>query len=127
MNSPKSLSNVNFNDNLSFVSKVEFGINSFRAGSEEKTYILEGDKVITEMDKDHLLNGLAKLNIGEWREEYAPKSFDIAIRDTFSWYLNIYFSNGAKPVKIDGCNNYPYNFAKLLELFDIQLFSIERF
>ena len=138
------LNDANFNDNLPFVSKVEFGVNSFRKGSEGKTYTIDGDEVITkvdresysmplkefdhddvEMDKDTPITGLAALNIGEWRREYAPTRFDVAIRDGFSWYLNLYFSNGAKPVKIDGCNSYPYNFAKLLELFDYKQFTIE--
>ena len=133
-----------FNANLPYIFKVEFSITSFFAGFEDKTYLIDGDKVTTtvnrafyttptepseyedeEMDKDTLIEGLAELNIGEWRKEYDPKRFDIRICDGTSWYLNIYFTNGIRPVKIDGCNDYPYNFARLLELFDIQLFSME--
>ena len=133
-----------FNANLPHVCRVEFSINGYFTGYEEKTYIIDDDTVTTEvsracytkpadaldcddaeMDKDTLIEGLADLYIGEWRREYDPKRFDIAVCDGFTWYLNIYFSNGARPVKIDGCNDYPYNFSRLLELFDIQLFSME--
>ena len=130
--------------NLPFIFKVEFCINAFSIGCEEKTYFVDGDKVTTtvnrtsykmspehteyedeEIDKDTLISGLADLHIGEWRSEYAPLHFNFSISDGVSWNLNIYFSNGHRPVKIDGCNAYPYNFERLLELFDIQLFSTE--
>ena len=133
-----------FNATLPYIFKVEFSITSFFAGFEDKTYLIDGDKVTTtvsrasytmptepleyedeEMDKDTLIEGLADLHIGEWRREYDPKRFDIALCDGTSWYLNIYFTNGIRPVKIDGCNDYPYNFARLLELFNIQLFSMD--
>ena len=132
------------NASLPHIFKVEFSINGYSTGYEEKTYFIDGDKVTTttdrayyntppepldfedeEMDKDTLIEGLADLHIGEWRTEYDPSRFDIAICDGVSWYLNIYFSNGHRPVKIDGCNAYPYNFERLLELFDIQLFSMD--
>ena len=132
------------NASLPSIFKVEFCINGYSVGCEEKTYFVEGDKVTTtvnrtsykiptelpvyedeEIDKDTLIEGLAKLYIGEWRREYEPKRFDFAICDGTTWNLNIYFSNGHRPVKIDGCNNYPYNFARLLELFKIKLFSSE--
>ena len=133
-----------FNANLPSVCRVEFNISGYATGFEERTYVIAGEKVITtansecytkppepseyedeEMDKETLLDGLADLHIGEWRREYDPKHFDFAICDGVSWYLNIYFSNGQRPVKIDGCNSYPYNFERLLELFNIQLFSAE--
>ena len=133
-----------FNAKLPHLCRVEFNICGYFAGYEEKTYIIEDDKVDTkirrasfrmpldpsdfedaEMDKETLLEGLADLHIGEWRREYDPKRFDIAVCDGYSWYLNLYFTDGHRPVKIDGCNDYPYNFSDLLELFDIQLFSIE--
>lgn len=130
-----------FNANLSYVSLVEFNINSFHAGYEGKTYTIENGELTIEregtippdpydfrdeeMDKDTLLAGLADLHIGEWRREYAPKRFDIAVRDSFTWNLNFYFSNGARPVKISGYNSSPYNFEQLLELLNIDLFNME--
>ena len=130
-----------FNANLPYVCRVEFEIHGYLSGCEERTYVIEDGKVITkaymhiptipseeqfcDLDKDTLINGLADLHIGEWRREYDPMRFDIAIDDGFTWYLNIYFSNGARPVKIDGCNNYPYNFAELLELFQIELATMD--
>ena len=136
-----------FNANLPYICRVEFNVNGYFRGYEERTYVIKDDEVITfadtcsstmppaepfdddeeEMDKETLFDGLARLHIGEWRREYAPTRFDIAIRYSFSWNLNIYFSNGAKPVKIDGHNNYPYNFEQLLELFNVELFTIDDF
>lgn len=144
MITPNIFSNTHFNDNLLFVSKVRFNIGTFHEGCEEKIYTIRGDDVITkvdrefylmpvedfnfdnaEMDKDTLLNGLVELNIGEWNREYPLPSIDIAIRDAFSWSLDIYFSNGARPVQSHGSNNYPSNFAKLLELFNIRLVTMD--
>ena len=133
-----------FNANLPHVCRVEFGINAYFEGYEEKTYIIEDDRVAVtvervsyntpsdsieyedeEMDKDTLIEGLADLHIGEWRREYDTRNIDIRICDGTQWDLKFYFSNGSRPIKIYGSNMYPYNFSRLLELFDIQLFSIE--
>ena len=135
-----------FNAKLPHVCRVEFEINGYSTGYEERTYVIDDDKVTTtanrtsytnpadnlskdledeEIDKDTLVGGLSDLYIGEWRREYDPKRFDIAVCDGVSWYLHLYFTDGHRPVKIHGCNDYPYNFERLLELFDIQLFSME--
>ncbi|MGN8679331.1 hypothetical protein ACTNEA_11420 [Oscillospiraceae bacterium HCP3S3_F4] len=36
------------------------------------------------------------------------------------WELEIFFSDGHKPMKICGSNSYPYNFNKFLELLGIE-------
>lgn len=126
--------------NLPFLSKVEFGISGYFTGSEDVTYIIEGDTVTTdvkrfdynnppkeepiaeeEMDKETLIDGLARLHIGEWRRKYD----DSMVCDGTQWDLKLYFSNGKKPIKIYGSNLYPYNFNRLLELFDIRYFSTD--
>ena len=133
-----------FNANLPDLFKVEFSINGYGYGYEDKTYTIDGDNVITtvdrasykmppelpeyddeEIDKDTLISGLAELHIGEWRREYDTRNIDIRICDGTQWDLKLYFSNGTRPVKIYGSNMYPYNFPQLLELFDIKLFTAE--
>ena len=79
-----------------------------------------GDFEIDEMDKDYLLEALKDLHIGEWRRHYNTRRFGYMVCDGTQWHLEIYFSNGYKPVKIYGDNAYPYNFDRLLELFEIE-------
>jgi len=130
---------MDFDNNIPFIHKVEFCIGGYFNGYETKTYTIDGDKVhtdvehslilkpsnigdyeIEEIDKDYLLNALKDLHIGEWRKNYSTKRFGYLVCDGTQWHLEIYFSNGHKPVKIYGDNAYPYNFDKVLELFEIE-------
>ena len=132
-----------FNANLPYICKIEFSIGGFFSGFETKTYTINGDKVSTnissmkyppelseddddeQMDKETLLDGLADLHIGEWRRRYDPSRWGYMVCDGTQWHFYIYFSNGKRPVKIEGSNDYPYNFNSLLELFDIESFWTE--
>ena len=127
-----------FNANIPFISKVEFSIGGFFGGFETRTYTIEGDNIymddehslifkpsnledveIEEMDKDSFLKGLADLHIGEWRRNYDSSRWGDTVLDGTQWHLYIYYSNGRRPVKIEGSNDYPYNFDKLQELLGI--------
>ena len=129
---------MEFDANIPFINKVEFCIGGYFGGYETRTYTIDGDKVhtdiehslilkpsnlgdyeIEEMDKDYLFESLKKLHIGGWRRNYNTKRFGYLVCDGTQWHLEIYFSNGAKPVKIYGDNAYPYNFDKVLELFEV--------
>ena len=127
-----------FNANIPFISKVEFCIGGFFDGFETRTYTIDGDNIhmdvehslilkpsnlgdfeVEKMDKDSFFEGIAELHIGEWRKNYNPKRWGYYVLDGTQWHLHIYYSNGSKPVKIHGDNDYPYNFDKLQELFGI--------
>ena len=127
-----------FNANIPFISKVEFCIGGFFGGFETRTYTIEGDNIymddehslifkpsdlgdveIEEMDKDSFLKGLADLHIGEWRRNYDSSRWGDTVLDGTQWHLYIYYSNGRRPVKIEGSNDYPYNFDKLQKLLGI--------
>lgn len=127
-----------FNANIPFISKVEFSIGGFFGGFETRTYTIEGDNIymddehslifkpsdlgdveIEEMDKDSFLKGLADLHIGEWRRNYDSSRWGDTVLDGTQWHLYIYYSNGRRSVKIEGSNDYPYNFDKLQELLGI--------
>ena len=129
-----------FDKNIPFVNKVEFCIGGYFNGYETRTYtfdekgihthiehslILEpsniGEAEIEEIDKDYFLEALKDLHIGEWRRRYNTYRFGYAICDGTQWSLKLYFSNGGRPVKIYGDNAYPYNFDRVLELFEIEL------
>lgn len=71
------------------------------------------------MEKDEFLEGLRGLHIGEWRRNYDTRRFGYEVLDGTQWELEIFFSDGHKPVKKYGSNSYPYNFNKFLELLDI--------
>ena len=122
---------MEFDENIPFINKIEFCIGGYFDGYET----IDGDKVhtnvehslilkpsniddfeIEEMDKDYLFEALKDLHIGEWRRNYTTSRFC----DGTQWDLKICFSNGHKPVKIYGDNAYPYNFDRLLELFEIE-------
>lgn len=130
---------MEFDENVPFINKVEFCIGGYFNGYETRTYTIDGDKVhtniehslilkpsnigdfeIEEMDKDYLLEALKDLHIGEWRRNYNTRRFGYMVCDGTQWHLEIYFSNGHKPVKIYGDNAYPYNFDRVLELFEIE-------
>ena len=127
-----------FNANIPYINKVGFSIGGYFAGYETRTYTINGDSIhmdvehslilkpsnlgdveIEELDKDFFLKGIAELHIGEWRKNYSPKRWGYEVLDGTQWHLYIYYSNGSKAVKIHGDNDYPYNFDKLQELFDI--------
>ncbi len=72
------------------------------------------------MDKDYLFEMLQRLHIGGWRKNYNTRRFGYMVYDGTQWHLEFYFSNNHKPVKIYGDNAYPYNFDRVLELFEIE-------
>lgn len=125
---------------LAHICKVEFSIGGFFDGFTTRTYTIDGDQLhmdvehslmlnppdsdegeIEEMDKEYFLNALAGLHLGEWRKNYDPSRFGYTVLDGTQWHLYLEFDNGHKPVKFAGSNSYPYNFNRLLELFDMQL------
>ena len=127
-----------FNANIPFISKVEFSIGGFFDGFETRTYTIEGDNIyiddehslifkpsdlgdveIEKMNKDSFLEGLADLHIGEWCSNYDSSRWGDTVLDGTQWHLYIYYSNGRRPVKIEGSNDYPYNFDKLQKLLGI--------
>ena len=130
---------IEFNENIQYINKVEFCIGGYFGGYETKTYAIDGNKVhthiehslilepsnigdfeIEEIDKDYLFEMLQRLHIGGWRKNYNTRRFGYMVCDGTQWHLKIYFSNGHKPIKIYGDNAYPYNFNQLLELFKVE-------
>ena len=128
-----------FDENIPFISKIEFFIGGHFGGYETRTYTIDGDKVktyvehslipkpsnfddseIEPLDKEEFLEALKDLHIGEWRKRYDCRKFGCFIMDGTQWHLEIYFSNGHRPVKIYGDNAYPYNFDYALDLFGIE-------
>ncbi len=127
---------MEFDYNIPYISKVEFCIGGYHNGYKTQTYTIDGDEIQTniehplilnqsetgedepeEMTKEYFLYSLEELHIGEWRKKYDTKRFGYTVCDGTQWHLEIYFSNGHKPVKICGDNAYPYNFDRLLSLF----------
>ena len=127
------------NANIPFVCKVEFSIGGYFGGFETRTYTIDGESVKAEydhtlmqppsyfyepveddeLDKESFLEGLADLHLGEWRKNYDPSRFGYSVLDGTQWHLYLYFSNGHKPLKIHGSNDYPYNFDRLLDHLNI--------
>ncbi len=131
---------MDFDRNIPYINKIEFSIGGFFSGRRTRTYTIDGEEVhmdfedilflkpsdtadekIEEIDKQELFEMIQDLHIGEWRKKYDTYRFHIAVMDGTQWELKIYFSNGHKPVRIYGDNAYPYNFNRLLELFEIEM------
>ena len=128
-----------FEDNIPYIKKVVFRIGGYFTGYTTKTYTIEDDKVHVdvehsliydgpdsdndkncEWEKEEFLDQLDALCIGEWRRKYDTKRFGWVVMDGTQWGLEIYYSNGHRAVKINGNNAYPYNFDRVLELFEME-------
>ena len=130
---------MNISTSIPYINKIEFSIGGFFGGYETKSYTIDEDKVrvdvehslilkpsnlgdteLEEIDREYFLECFRDLHIGEWRKNYTPRRFGFEVLDGTQWHLYVYFSNGHKPLKIEGSNDYPYNFDKLTELFNIE-------
>lgn len=132
-----------FEESIPAICKVVFSIGGFFGGYETRTYtldeqlhmdvehsiILKPSNLLVEPDypisKDEFLEGIRELHIGEWRTKYDLHRFGYMVCDGTQWELEIYFSDGHKPVKIYGDNAYPYNFREFQELLGIEPFDDE--
>ena len=125
---------IDFNNNIPHIRKVVFSIGGFFGGYETKTFTVDGDKVhvkaehtfkpdvvnVEEVDTKAFFEELKDLHIGEWRRVYDTYRFGVAFLDGTQWHLEIYFSNGRRAAKFHGSNAYPYNFDRLLDVFEIE-------
>lgn len=125
---------IDFNNNIPYIRKVVFSIGGFFGGYETKTFTVDGDKIrvdvehtlkpdvsndAQDLDANTFIEELKDLHIGEWRRVYDTHRFGIAIMDGTQWELEIYFSNGRRAAKFYGSNACPYNFDRLLDLFEV--------
>lgn len=127
-----------FEEHIPAICKVVFIIGGFFSGHEthtitlddkhlyvdvEHSFIPKPSNFIVEPDypvgKDEFLDGIRGIHIGEWRSNYDLRRFGYDFLDGTQWELEIFFSDGHKPVKKYGSNSYPYNFNKFLELLGI--------
>ena len=126
---------MDFNNDIPHIRKVVFSIGGFFGGYETKTFTVEEDKVhvktehtlkpdvsndTKDLDTNAFFEELKDLHIGEWRRVYDTYRFGVAVMDGTQWELEIYFSNGRRAAKFHGSNAYPYNFARFLDLFEIE-------
>lgn len=125
---------IDFNNDIPHIRKVVFSVGGFFGGYEIKTFTVSGDKVSVTVEDTlnpvavdtegintaAFFEGLKDLHIGEWRRVYDTFRFGVAVMDGTQWELEIYFSNGRRAVKFCGDNAYPYNFDRLLELFEVE-------
>ena len=127
-----------FNNSVPAICKIVFTIGGFFSGHETHTITLDDEHLRKDVDhslmlkpsnfiippdypigKEEFLDGIRDLHIGEWRSNYDPRRFGYVVMDGTQWELEIFFSDGHKPVTIYGSNSYPYNFNKFLELLGI--------
>lgn len=72
---------------------------------------------VSKIGKDEMIQGLERLHLEDWEEDY-----NSSILAGTKWSLEIRFRDGRKDLRIEGLNNYPYNFDDLLDLLDVEWF-----
>ena len=123
-----------FNERLANISKVTFVIGGYLTGCETKVVTVAQNGLHLWTEKFHVfvktpeveyscdvqsfVEDLRGLNLGEWRKWYDTERYGIAVLDGTHWELCLSFNDGQSDIKFHGSNAYPYNFAKLQELFD---------
>ncbi len=132
--SKAELKSIKFQNDLEYTSKITFEIGGYFQGFTEYKIEITDDSATMcsinrlsperneaekKIDKNELLYQLSELYIGEWRKDYNPERFGIAVLDGTQWQLKIEFNNGRKHCEFSGSNSYPYNFNKLLDIFEI--------
>ena len=136
--SQSELKALEFDNNLSAISKIVFSIGGYFGGYETRTISLDGGDLqvsvqrslsiepeeplaefILPFDKDEFMDELSRLHIGEWRSSYNPERFGYVVLDGTQWELEIHYNNGVKPFKSHGSNSFPYNFNEFQELLGI--------
>lgn len=129
---------ADFDANIDAISKITFSFGGFFGGYRSyvvklsdglKAYtkLWEDEEPLALMDvdkeepftRDTFMAALMDLHIGEWRRRYSTQRFGYTVCDGTQWELEFEYSNGHKPVRIDGDNSYPYNFNKFQMLFGI--------
>jgi len=126
---------MEFANNIPYIEKIVFDIGGFFDGYT-KTTITINEKIHKyvehslafqpapppnydgnyAMSREEFFDELSELHIEEWRKDYNLRRFGYAVCDGEQWSLELYFSNGHKPVKIYGDNAYPYNFNRFQDL-----------
>lgn len=127
---------LDFTDNIKNIRKFIFSIGGFFGGYDTFVADLSGNEVkfvsqhweaskpIEVFDEDGepltketFLEGIRKLNMGEWMRRYSLKRFGCMVLDGTQWEVEIEYDNGHRSVRFDGDNSYPYNFNDLQALF----------
>lgn len=123
-----------FDESIPSINKIVFSIGGYFLGYETRTFtfdekvhvevaksILATEKKYTvthDLSKEDFFKELQELHIGEWDSDYTNHN----VLDGTQWELEIDFSDGNRPVKIYGSNEYPYNFKALTELLGVEDF-----
>ena len=120
---------------MSYVTKVVFSKGGFFVGGYKKTFTV-GEKtlhmreekllsieepVIKDISeyREEFLEELADLHLERWRRHYDLYRYSMAVMDGETWNLEVYFSNGHRPLKISGDNAYPFNFYYLEDVLGL--------
>lgn len=129
---------LDFTDNIYHISRFLFSIGGYFGGYNTYVANLSGNKLKFEsqhweiskpvevfdedgepLTKETFLEGIRRLNMGEWMRRYSPKRFGFMVLDGTQWEIEIEYDNGHRNVRFDGDNSYPYNFNDLQALFGI--------
>ncbi|MGM9942312.1 MAG: hypothetical protein ACI32N_10060 [Bulleidia sp.] len=122
-----------FNASLDHVSRIEFRLNNSFRENDERTLIIENDRVLVnaghaQMEflirnrncyefsvRDELITGLKKLHMYDWKKIYHEDAMDGT-----NWELKIHFDGDRQPLEYYGRNLFPYNFEALRDLLTFE-------
>ena len=128
-----------FDENIFAIREIKLSIGGFGTGYDTYTITMKGAhpcrivkhsemldpfdsavETVMPIKKETFLAAIQQLHIGEWRRSYDSSRFGVIILDGTQWEVRFLFSNGYRPVKIWGDNNYPYNFGEFLKLLGVK-------
>lgn len=95
----------------------------FTPSSAKITALHLGEEpTVTEAERDLLMDGIAALHLGEWRQLYLPEDYGCTLNEPTKWQLRVEYYGGAAPRFYDGLGIFPYNFSSLCKLLGAEIF-----
>ena len=95
---------------------------SFESGAAYlKTFHLDSEPTVKEVDEEKMRLGIKKLYLGEWKSAYSYDNYGFAVNDATRWHLRVEYVGRERPVFFDGVGIFPYNFDDLLRLFEAEM------
>ena len=121
---------LDFQRSMGALVRVDFATCHFAGGWREITVELTEDgavrrenswdgESVQDVDREEFLGRMQALHMEEWRRQYNMERFGFVVTDGEQWTLKLSFDDGRKPVRFRGDNDFPYNFARLLEALGV--------
>ena len=122
---------LDFQRSMGALVRVDFATCQFVGGWREITVELSerggvrrenamDGEIVRNVDWVEFLGQMQNLHMEEWRRRYNMERFGFVVTDGEQWTLQLSFGDGRKPERFRGDNDYPYNFARLMEALRVE-------